>query len=104
VSAGRLARNVAPANAPTKPGTARMPTVFQSTLPSLWCEKPETSEVPISEKWTAADAAAGAIPAASRSVDDVTPYAMPREPSTSWARRPTKPRTMSLRMSDPFLV
>ena len=36
-----------------------MPTVRQSTLPSLWWEKPETSEVPISEKWTAADAAAG---------------------------------------------
>ena len=29
----------------------------QSTLPSLWWEKPETSEVPISEKWTAAEAA-----------------------------------------------
>ncbi len=89
---------MAPAKAPTKPGTARIDTVFQSTLPSLWWEKPETSDVPISEKWTAADAAAGATPVASSSVDEVTPYAMPREPSTSWARRPTNPRTMSLRM------
>ena len=98
VSPSRLTRNVAPANAPTKPGTARIETVRQSTLPSLWWEKPETSEVPISEKWTAAEAAAGATPAASSSVDEVTPYAMPSEPSMSWARRPTKPRTMSLRM------
>jgi hypothetical protein len=89
---------VAPAKAPTKPGTARIETVRQSTLPSLWWENPETREVPISEKWTAADAAAGATPAARSSVEDVTPYAMPREPSMSWATRPTKPRTMSLRM------
>ena len=98
VAASRLTRKVAPTNAPTNPGTARMPTVRQSTLPSLWWEKPETSEVPISEKWTAADAAAGATPAASSSVEEVTPYAMPREPSMSWARRPTNPRTRSLRM------
>ena len=54
--------------------------------------------MPISEKWTAAEAAAGAMPVASSSVEEVTPYAIPREPSTSWARRPTNPRTMSLRM------
>ena len=41
--------------------------------------------MPISEKWTAAEAAAGATPAARSRVDDVTPYAMPREPSMSWA-------------------
>ena len=70
----------------------------QSTLPSLWWEKPETSDVPISEKWTAAEEAAGATPAAMSRVDDVTPYAMPREPSMSWARSPTKPSTRSLRM------
>ena len=64
-----------------------MLTVRQSTLPSLWWEKPETSVVPISEKWTAALAAAGAMPAARSSVDEVTPYAMPREPSTSWAKQ-----------------
>ena len=50
-----------------------MLTVRQSTLPSLWWEKPETSVVPISEKWTAALAVAGAMPVASSRVDDVTP-------------------------------
>ena len=48
-------------------------TVRQSTLPSLWWEYPETSVVPISEKCTAADAAAGATPAASSNVEEVTP-------------------------------
>ena len=54
--------------------------------------------MPSSEKWTAAEAAAGATPAAISSVEEVTPYAMPREPSMSWAISPTKPSTMSLRM------
>lgn len=67
-------------------------------VPSLWWEKPETSDVPLSEKWTAAEAAAGATPTAGRRVEDVTPSAMPRDPSMSWAMRPTAPRTMSLRM------
>ena len=53
-------RNVAPAKAPRSRARAMMPTVRQSMLPSLWWENPETSEVPISEKWTAAEAAAGA--------------------------------------------
>ena len=48
-------------------------TVRQSTLPSLWWEKPAATVVPISEKCTAAEAAAGATPEAIRSVDDVTP-------------------------------
>ncbi len=64
---------MAPAKAPMPPGTAMMLTVRQSTLPSLWWEMPETSVVPISEKCTAADAAAGAMPAASRRVEEVTP-------------------------------
>ena len=72
-AASMLDSSVAPRKAPTKPGTARIETVRQSTLPSLWCEAPETSEVPISEKWTAAEAAAGATPAASSSVEEVTP-------------------------------
>ncbi len=97
-SPSRLERNVAPANAPMKPGAARMPTVRQSTLPNLACETPETSEVPISEKWTAAEAAAGAMPTASRIVVEVTPYAIPSDPSTSWARRPTTATTMIFRM------
>ncbi len=72
----------------------------QSTLPSLWWLKPDTSVVPISEKWTAADAAAGATPVASNNVEDVTPYAMPSDPSTSWATRPTKPSTRRLRIGE----
>ena len=72
-SAGRLESTVAPAKAPTPPGIAMIPTVRQSTFPSLWWEKPDTRVVPISEKWTAALAVAGAIPVASSRVDDVTP-------------------------------
>ena len=64
---------MAPAKAPTAPGPAMIETVRQSTLPSLWWEMPETSVVPISEKCTAAEAAAGATPVASSRVDDVTP-------------------------------
>ncbi len=89
---------VAPAKAPTPPGTAMIPTVRQSTLPSFQCETPETRVVPISEKCTAADAAGGAMPVASSSDDDVTPYPMPSEPSMIWANRPTKARTISVFM------
>ncbi len=73
VSPSRFESSVAPAKAPTPPGTAMIETVRQSTLPSLWWEKPETNVVPISEKCTAADAAAGATPPASRRVVEVTP-------------------------------
>ena len=54
--------------------------------------------MPISEKWTAAEAAAGPSPPASSSVADVTPYPMPSEPSTSWASSPTRASRTSLRM------
>ena len=49
----------------------------QSVLPSLWWESPETSVVPISEKWIAAEAAAGAIPAGDeqRRGRDAVPHA-----------------------------
>ena len=73
VSAGRLDRMVAPAKAPSAPGRARVRTIRQSTLPSLWWEMPEASVVPISAKCTEAEAAAGAMPAATRSVVEVTP-------------------------------
>ncbi len=102
VAPSRLESTVAPTKAPMPPGTAMMLTVRQSTLPSLWCAMPETSVVPISEKWMAAEAAAGAMPAAMSSVDDVTPYAMPSEPSMSWASRPTTPRTIRLRIGGAF--
>ena len=45
----------------------------QSVLPRVWWEMPETSEVPISEKWMAAEAAAGPIPLATSRVAEVTP-------------------------------
>ena len=48
-------------------------TVRQSTLPSLWWEKPEARVVPISLKWTAADAAAGVTPTVRSRVVEVTP-------------------------------
>ena len=48
-------------------------TVRQSTLPSLWCEKPDATVVPISLKCTAAEAAAGVNPSVSSRVDEVTP-------------------------------
>ena len=91
-------RTVAPAKAPMPPGIAMIRTVRQSTLPSLWCEKPDTSVVPISDRWTAAEADAGATPAAISSVDDVTPYAMPSAPSTSCAKKPTTARMSRLCM------
>jgi hypothetical protein len=45
----------------------------QSTLPNLQCETPDASVVPTSERCTAAEAAAGAIPTVSSNVVDVTP-------------------------------
>ena len=54
------------------------------------------------EGLVAAEAVAGAMPVASSRVVDVTPYAMPREPSMSWAMSPTMPKTMSCRMEAAF--
>ncbi|GAA3150781.1 hypothetical protein GCM10020001_088010 [Nonomuraea salmonea] len=107
ISVDRLDRNVAPANAPTAPGMPILATTFQSTFPKRQWEMPEASVVPISARWTVADAAAALVPTASSSVVDVTPYAMPRLPSTSWAARPTSPSRMSARtisLSLPFLL
>ena len=53
-------RKVAPAKAPMAPGTPILRTTGQSTLPKRQCEAPEASVVPISARWTAAEAAAGA--------------------------------------------
>ncbi len=89
---------VAPANAPTAPGTAIPPTTRQSTLPNRQCATPEASDVPTSDRCTDAEATTGASPAVSSSVVDVTPYAMPRLPSTSCAASPTRASTRSLRM------
>ena len=64
---------MAPAKAPTAPGMPILATTFQSTLPKRQCEAPETSVVPISARWTVAEAAAGLVPMASSSVVEVTP-------------------------------
>ena len=66
-------RNVAPAKAPTAPGSAMRSTTRQSTLPNRQWATPAASVVPISARWTDAEAAAGATPANSSSVDEVTP-------------------------------
>jgi hypothetical protein len=95
-------RNVAPANAPTAPGIAIFATTFQSTLPNRQCETPDASVVPISARCTVAEAAAGATPVTSSNVVEVTPYAMPRLPSTSWAARPTSASRMSFLTSTAF--
>ena len=55
--------------------------------------------VPISARCTEAEAEAGATPATSSRVVEVTPYAMPSAPSTSWAARPTSARTISFRIT-----
>ena len=93
----RLDRKVAPAKAPIAPGMPMRMTTFQSTFPNFQWDAPEASVVPISARCTVAEAAAGLVPMASRSVVDVTPYAMPSDPSTSWAPRPTRARRTSFR-------
>ena len=66
-------RKWAPKNAAIPPGTAMMPTTRQSTLPNFQCAAPETRVVPTSERWTTAEAEAGAMPASSSRVVEVTP-------------------------------
>src|SRR5829696_6735080 len=80
----------APSRAPTPPGTASQTILDQSTLPKLEWDIPETAVVPISAMCTAADANAGATPAASNTVVEDTPYAIPREPSTNCAITPAR--------------
>jgi hypothetical protein len=72
-SPSRLLSTVAPAKAPTPPGRASQRTAFQSVLPSFQCAAPEARVVPTSARWTLAEATAGANPAASRSVVEVSP-------------------------------
>ena len=66
----RWDRTVAPAKDPMAPGTPILATTFQSTLPNFQCERPDASVVPISARWTVADAAAGLVPMASSRVVD----------------------------------
>src|SRR5215213_9475145 len=80
----------APDRAPIPPGTASQTILDQSTLPKLEWEIPETAVVPISAMCTAAEANAGATPAASNTVVEDTPYAIPKDPSTNWATTPAR--------------
>ncbi|GAB3595522.1 hypothetical protein GCM10027446_20920 [Angustibacter peucedani] len=64
---------MAPAKAPTAPGTPSLATTDQSTFPKRQCEAPEAKVVPISARCTVAEAAAGLAPMASSRVVDVTP-------------------------------
>src|SRR5919107_5571160 len=96
-------KTAAPKKAPMPPGTAIHPIFSQSTLPNFQSETPEASVVPTSDKCTAAEAAAGATPAVNNNVVDVTPYAIPKDPSTSWATSPTIPRTIKLLIFVPSL-
>ena len=59
-----------------------------STLRKLKWEIPDTPDVNTSEACTAALAAAGGMPRASRKVVAPTPYPMPITPSISWAMKP----------------
>src|SRR5690606_25441057 len=52
------------------------------------CDNPEAAAVNTLAVWTLALARLGGRPMLRRKVFEVTPYAMPREPSTSWATNP----------------
>ena len=69
----RRDRTVAPRNAPTAPGPPSRATSRQSVLPSRWWAVPETSVVPISDRWTLALARAGLSPASRSREEEVTP-------------------------------
>ncbi len=79
---------VAPANAPTAPGTPMRATSGQETFPKRQCDRPDVNVVPISARCTLADDATGLIPLESSTVLVVTPKAMPRAPSTSCPNSP----------------
>lgn len=69
----RFDRTDAPTKPPRAPGTPRRATSRHDTLPNLQWATPETKVVPTSDKWTVADATAGAVPPASSAEVAVTP-------------------------------
>ena len=69
----RVLRRVAPANAPTAPGMPILATTPRFTFPNRECETSDASVVPISARWTVAEAAAGFAPMARSRVVEVTP-------------------------------
>eukprot|EP00964_Phaeocystis_antarctica_P061351 scaffold36662_cov36-Phaeocystis_antarctica.AAC.3 len=68
------------------------------------CAWPESAVVPSCARCTEVEAAAGERPEATRTVDEVMPYPMPSEPSTSCATKPARvmaaSRSGSLSASD----
>ena len=64
-------------------------------IPKRQCAAPEIAVVPTSARCTEAEAIAGLMPLATRSVDEVTPYAMPNEPSTICAASPMRANTIT---------
>ncbi len=61
---------------------------------------PEAAVVPSWASCTIADAMAGLVPIISSRVVEVTPYAIPRLPSTSWAATPTRANMTSFCTGD----
>ena len=90
---------VAPTNAPTAPGAPSLSTSAQSMFLNFQCDRPEANVVPTSARCTAALACAAPTPESTSSVVAVTPNAMPRAPSTSWAPAPTSVKIRSERMA-----
>src|SRR5690606_12973302 len=76
---------VAPRKAPTAPGPPSLTTIGQSMFLNFQCDRPAASVVPSSARWTAALACAAPRPLSTSNVVAVTPKAIPRAPSTSWA-------------------
>jgi hypothetical protein len=79
----------APKKAPIAPGTASGQTFDQSTFPNRQWDAPDAAVVPTSAMCTLADARAGAMPTVNNRLCDVTPYAIPSDPSTNCAMSPT---------------
>jgi hypothetical protein len=94
---------VAPAKAPSEPGTPIRSTSRQLTLPNRQCDSPEVNVVPISARCTLADDTAGENPLDRSTVLVVTPNAIPRAPSTNCPIRPARAKTSSRRMGQHYL-
>lgn len=92
-SPGKELKKQAPTKAPTDPGKIKPFTTFLSTLPNRKWEMPEAPVVTTSAKWTEAEAMDGEIPKMSSRVVELTPYAIPKEPSISWATKPANAKS-----------
>src|SRR5687768_120383 len=81
--------STAPNIPPRIPGTSKRMNNALLTLPNLTWEIPETPVVKISAICTLALATPGVAPVANRNEVAVTPYAIPKAPSTTCAKNPT---------------